>query len=134
MMTEIGTYIGTGLGVFLLIMANWMIFKKAGRPGWQCLIPFYNVYAQYKMCWKGWIGVFSMLLSAAIAALAYFEIAPAILIPMVAVELLIQFIFCFKLAKAFGKGFLMGLVLAFTVGFGRLILGFGRSKYVGAAA
>ena len=27
----------------LTVIATWKIFKKAGEPGWKCLIPIYNV-------------------------------------------------------------------------------------------
>ena len=34
--------------IFYMI-ANWKIFSKAGEPGWKSLIPFYNVYTEYKL-------------------------------------------------------------------------------------
>ena len=37
--------------IFYMI-ANWKIFSKAGEPGWKSLIPFYNVYTEYKLMWK----------------------------------------------------------------------------------
>ena len=37
--------------IFYMI-ANWRIFSKAGEPGWKSLIPFYNVYTEYKLMWK----------------------------------------------------------------------------------
>ena len=122
--------IGTGIAVILIMVANWMIFTKAGRPGWQSLIPVYNVYAQYKICWKGWIGVVSLILGTTVGVLAIAGVEPVFLAAPVAVLFAIQLVFCYKLAKAFGKGIIMGLVLMFTAGLGRMILGFGRSVYV----
>ena len=29
-------------GIFLII-CQWMIYAKAGQPGWACLIPIYNL-------------------------------------------------------------------------------------------
>ena len=135
MTTEmIGTIIGTSIAVVLIMVANWMIFKKAGRPGWQSLIPFYNVYVQYKLCWKGWVGIVSLILGTVIGVLATANADLAILAVPTVLFIAIQIIFSIKFAKAFGKGFIMGLVLMFAAGIGRMILGFGRSRYVRNAA
>ena len=135
-MTEsmIGLGVGTGFVAFLLFIANWRIFKKAGIPGWLSLVPVYNMYLQYKICWKGWIGIFSFMLYTIITVLSYIQADIMIIAAVSALSAIIQTIFCFKLAKAFGKGFFMGLILAFTAGFGRIILGLGRSKYRGCIA
>lgn len=49
------------LGIFffgflaIYIVAGWKIFVKAGRPGWEILIPFYNLYVCMKIVGKpGW--------------------------------------------------------------------------------
>ena len=126
----IGTVLGTGVTVLLIMTANWLIFTKAGRPGWQSLIPVYNIYAQYKICWNGWIGVFSLVLATTIGASAVAGVDPIDLAAPVIILFSIQMVFCYKFAKAFGKGFLMSLVLMFTAGLGRMILGFGKSVYV----
>ena len=28
----------------LTLVAEWMIFKKMGRQGWEGIVPFYNTY------------------------------------------------------------------------------------------
>src|SRR5579872_3734813 len=28
----------------IMIISLWIIFRKAGRKGWECIIPFYNLY------------------------------------------------------------------------------------------
>ena len=33
----------------LIIVAQWMCFKKAGEPGWAALIPFYNQFVLVKI-------------------------------------------------------------------------------------
>ena len=74
------------------IVACWLLFKKAGKPGWASIVPFYNVYTIFEITWgSGWR--FLMLL-----------------IPIYNIVLGIQT--CIKLAKAFGKsgGFAAGLV------------------------
>ena len=30
-------------GFLILIAAHWKIFTKAGKPGWACLVPIYNL-------------------------------------------------------------------------------------------
>ena len=55
------TVIGGILGIYstlrliyyiFYMIANWRIFSKAGEPGWKSLIPFYNVYTEYKLMCK----------------------------------------------------------------------------------
>ncbi|MDD6429243.1 DUF5684 domain-containing protein [Candidatus Weimeria sp. HCP3S3_B5] len=95
----------------LLIIANWKIFEKAGEPGWASLIPFYNLYVQYKIAWGN--GLLFLLL----------------LIPIV--NVVISIIYEVKLAHAFGKsgGFAVGLI--FLPNIFQLILGFDSSQYYG---
>lgn len=35
--------------VILLIVANYMLFKKAGEAGWKALIPLYNTYTMIRI-------------------------------------------------------------------------------------
>ncbi len=98
------------LGV-LMIVAIWMIFKKAGKPGWAAIVPFYNQYVQFEITWgNGWR--FLMLL-----------------IPFYNIVLAIQT--QIKLAKAFGKGggFAVGLIFLPYVFYP--ILAFDGSAYQG---
>ena len=37
--------------LILLVIARWMVFGKAGEPGWKSLIPIYNTYTSYKIAW-----------------------------------------------------------------------------------
>ena len=36
------------------IVSLWKIFKKAGKPGWTALIPFYNYYVMCEIAEKQW--------------------------------------------------------------------------------
>ena len=95
----------------LLIAAMWMIFKKAGKPGWAAIVPFYNIYVMYEITWgSGWR--FLMLL------IPFYNIILAIQTQV-------------KLAKAFGKsgGFAVGLIFLPYVF--NPILGFDGSTYLG---
>lgn len=35
----------------LTILANWLMFRKAGEAGWKSIIPVYNTYTAYKIAW-----------------------------------------------------------------------------------
>ena len=76
----------------LMIVAMWILFKKAGKPGWAAGVPFYDQYTLYEITWgNGWR--FLMLL------IPIYNIVLAILTYI-------------RLAKAFGKdeGYAVGLV------------------------
>ncbi len=44
------------IGLFMLpIIAQWIIFEKAGKPGWASIIPIYGIYVLLKIVGKpGW--------------------------------------------------------------------------------
>jgi hypothetical protein len=95
------------LAVLVIILISfWKIFEKAGRPGWEGLVPFYNLWILATViCRKPPI---------------WFVIG---LIPIVNILLLIE------LAKCFGKGvgYAVGLLLLGFVFFP--MLAFGPDKY-----
>ena len=96
--------------VFALI-GLWKVYVKAGKPGWACLVPFYSQYCLFDIAFgNGWLFLLSF-------------------IPCVTIVMAI--ILCFKLAKAFGRGvgFGFGLLLLYPVFI--MILGFGKSEYIG---
>ena len=95
----------------LTLVAEWMIFKKMGRQGWEGIVPFYNTYVLCQELYgNGW--KFLLLL----IPIANFVFA---IITMV------------KLAKAFGKsgGFAVGLVFLSVIFY--CILAFDQSQYMG---
>jgi hypothetical protein len=95
----------------LTLVAMWKIFVKAGKPGWACLIPFYNMYCMYDIAWgNGWLFLLTF-------------------IPCVGFVFAI--IMLFKLAKAFGQGTGFGFGLLFLNTIFVLILGFGKAEYIG---
>lgn len=95
--------------VAFYIYAGWRIFEKAGRPGWESLIPIYSAYVLMKIIGKpGW-WVFLLL------------------IPIVNfVILIISYI---ELAKVFGKGTGFGIGLIFLSFIFIPILAFGDATY-----
>lgn len=101
------------LAVFY-IYVMWRVFVKAGKPGWACLIPLYNVYVLLAIVGRpGWWLILYI-------------------IPVV--NVVIELIVLVDLAKSFGKGVGFGLGL-FFLGFVFFpILGLGSARYVGPAA
>jgi hypothetical protein len=98
----------------IVIIAQWKIYSKAGKPGWACIIPIYNVIVLLEIVGKPiwWIFLY--------------------LIPCVNIVFGIWTINL--LSKSFGKeeGFTVGLILLPFVFYP--ILGFGDATYVGPAA
>lgn len=98
------------IGVLTLI-AWWKLFVKAGKPGWAAIVPFYNAYCMYDITFgNGWLFLLTF-------------------VPCVNFVVLIML--QFKLAKAYGQstGFGFGLLFLNTIFV--LILGFGKSEYIG---
>lgn len=62
----------------LIIVANWIIFERAGQAGWKCLIPIYNMYILMVVAGKPWwwfLLLFIPLVGAAIYLLAMLSLA-----------------------------------------------------------
>jgi hypothetical protein len=114
MTTEIYVYLFIAIALSLLvIVAEWMIYEKAGKPGWACIVPIYNTLVLLEIVGKPW---WWLLL---------------IMIPGINIIFTIWVINL--LSKSFGKdeGFTVGLILLSVVFFP--LLGFGSSKYIGPA-
>jgi hypothetical protein len=97
----------------LIIAAQWKVYAKAGKPGWACIVPIYNIIVLLEIVGKPWWWIFLLL------------------IPIVNIVILIWV--TNLLSKSFGhsEGFTVGLILLGIVFYP--ILGFGDSKYVGPA-
>ena len=98
----------------VVIAGNWKVYSKAGKPGWACIIPVYNMVVLLEIVGRPiwWIVL--------------------LLIPCVNIVVLV--ILFVDLAKSFGKdgAFAAGLVLLSPIFI--LILGFGSAEYQGPAA
>ena len=55
----------------LQIIAMWKVFKKAGRPGWASLIPFYNLYETCRIAFPKKIDTIVTLILAIVTILGY---------------------------------------------------------------
>jgi len=96
------------------IIGQWKVYTKAGKPGWACIIPFYNLIVLLQIVGKPiwWIFLF--------------------LIPCVNIIFVIWTINL--LSKSFGQseGFTVGILLLPFIFYP--ILGFGDYKYLGPSA
>lgn len=100
------------LAIMVMVVASvWIVFTKAGQPGWAALIPIYNVFILVQIAgmpgW--WVLVFFV---------PVLNLVPTILVPL-------------GVAKNFGKGsgFAVGLILLPFIFYP--LLAFGDAKYSG---
>ena len=132
-----GAFVCAVVWYILVIVGDWKIFEKAGKPGWHSLIPFLNLYDEYDLCWNGSMGVVYMLAlgistfltSGEDAETAGFKAIVAGVLALVA--LVLRIIQSNKLAKAFGHGIGYTLFLIVFERIARVILGLGSSEYEG---
>ena len=103
-------FIDLALLVFLFI-TMWIIYKKAGYKGWECLIPIYSEIIRLRIVGKPWWWILLFL------------------IPIVNIVYAIWSVN--MLSKSFGKdeGFTVGLVLLGFIFYP--ILAFGKAEYQG---
>ena len=120
---DVATGIGILMGVFAIIMipvliivivtiiGMWKLFEKAGRPGWNAIVPFYNSYVLTEISGQNGL-LFLLCFVPGVGAIAW------------------QVIVAIKLAPAFGKstGFAIGLILLAPIFY--CILGFGKDPYL----
>ncbi len=127
----------------LYIVGGWKMYRKFGEGGWKSIIPLYNSWIEYKHTWNPFVAILTWVLyivssimsSAAMVSMAYGVISPLAVVAMILgiIGWVIGIVGNYKLARAFGHGggFTVGLVL--LPGIFRIILGFGKSQYVGKA-
>ena len=97
----------------LLIMSAlagaWQVFVKAGREGWEALIPIYNIYVLTQLTAQPWWLVILCFVP---------------LVNLVALAIL-----CIKLSECFGKTWPYGIGLLIFPFFFYPLLGFGEDRY-----
>jgi hypothetical protein len=93
------------------IVSQWIIYQKAGKPGWACIIPFYNIYVLLQIVGKPWWWLLLMLIPGVNIVFAIWAVN--------------------MLSKSFGKseGFTVGLLLLGIIFYP--ILAFGGARYLG---
>lgn len=131
----IGALVTLAIAWFVLqAIADWKIFTKAGEAGWKSLIPIYNVYVEYEICWTGLLGlvfVAASLVTGLIDTTNASTFVKVLVVVVWILAMILHLMQSIKLSKSFGKGTGFGLVLFFFGPIGRLILGFGSAQYIG---
>lgn len=112
-----GMAAGMGIGVMLfyllilvaVIAGMWKVFEKAGKPGWACLVPIYNIIVLLEIIGKPlwWI-------------VLYF-------VPCA--NIVVAFLVGIELAKRFGKDTIYGVLIALFPMVMFPVLGFTDAKY-----
>ena len=128
----LGLILGAGL---LLVIGRWLLFRKAGKPGWHSIIPILSTYQEYSLGWKGWIGILTLLFP---VGAILFNLVPShpnwsVLCSSIfwLVYFVLRLVESLKLAKAFGKGTGLGILMAVIQSVGRFGLGVSKAKYQG---
>lgn len=93
----------------LILVAGWKMYVKAGQQGWVAIIPIINILGLLKIVHRPWWWILLLI------------------IPFVG--FVVGIILMVDLAKAFGHGVGMALLLVFLTAIGFLVLGFGSSQY-----
>lgn len=133
---------------FLICVADWRVFTKMGEKGWKSLIPIYNLYLILKNCSKTKylsVTLVSAVLAIVIESIAvvigekygdenvwYIVLGLATFIIQV-VLLVVEIKIHYHVSKSFGHGVGFTLGLVFLPFIFNLILGFGKSEYIGNA-
>ena len=96
----------------VLVVAMWVLYTKADKPGWAAIIPFYNVYVLLQIVGRpGWwlILFFIPFVNIVVGIMVYIE-----------------------LAQVFGQGTGFGCLMLIFPYIMIPILAFGDAKYEGA--
>lgn len=125
-----------GLVVYVLqVIGYWKIFKKFGEPGWKSIIPLYNYYLEVKYVWGSkwfWIIIGIAFLGGIVSGFGDDGSAVAFLGDgIAAVASIITLVETFKLSKSFGHSWGWFLGLVFLKAIFTIMLGFGKSEYIG---
>lgn len=94
-----------------IIVAQWIVYQKAGKPGWACIIPIYGTLVMLKIVGKPWWWILLFLIPGVNLVFAIWMIN--------------------MLSKSFGKdvGFTLGLLFLGIIFYP--ILAFGSARYIG---
>jgi hypothetical protein len=97
--------------IVLIIASMWTIYTKAGKPGWACIIPIYNIIVLLEIVGKPWWWIFLFC------------------IPLVNIVFLIMMYHALSLSFGKSAGYTVGIIfLSFIF---LPILAFGDAQYVG---
>ena len=106
----------------LTILANWLMFMKAGEAGWKSIIPVYNTYTAYKIAWTP--NMFSSISGGDFWSFSGFLGGLCGLVTIV-----LSVFYCVNLAKSFGKGLGFTIGLIFLEPIFVMMIAFGSARY-----
>jgi hypothetical protein len=100
--------------VALVFVSLWKVFEKAGKPGWAGIVPIYNMIVLLEIVGRPlwWVVL--------------------LLVPCVGI--VVGFLLCIDVAKAFGQSPAFGIGLALLPFVFFPLLAFGDARYVGPVA
>jgi hypothetical protein len=101
----------------ICIASMWVLYKRAGRPGWASIVPLYNVWVLFELTgFPGWLAIL-------------------MLVPFVNFVVgIIEIVAIVKFVQLFGKGVGFGILTIFFPFVMLPILAFGKAQYQGPAA
>lgn len=118
---------------FISALGYYKMFQKTGEAGWKAFIPYYRTYICYKFAWDP--KKFLVYFAASVIAQIVGSVGSIITNLIAIVAGIVVIVFGFKLdirvAKSFGKSTIWGVALFFVPFVVSLILGFGKSEYIG---
>ena len=132
----LGVFVVLCLVVYVLqVIGYWKIFKKFGEPGWKSIIPLFNYYIEVKYVWGAkwfWIIIGVACLGGVISGFGdEGSTVEFIGNGVSAVASIITLVETFKLSKSFGHGWGWFIGLVFLKSIFTIMLGFGKSQYIG---
>ena len=120
--------------ILITMVSMWRIFVKAGRPGWQAIVPVYNVFVTFRIAdlpmWQAGALVALVIARVVVESVLGFSgggFIVSLVFPAAIAGL--WFVACLGVASKFGKGtgFAVGMaVLPFVF---YPILAFGSARY-----
>ncbi|MCR4648646.1 MAG: DUF5684 domain-containing protein [Lachnospiraceae bacterium] len=118
------------IGYIYMVIVNWIIFKKAGVEGWKAIIPYYNLFILFDLCFnkKTRNICFIVIIAAPLVSSALVWI-PFIgqLLPVIAIAPV--YLLNFAIPKVFGGDTVMCVLDIFFSVIIRSIVAFGPSEY-----
>lgn len=112
--------------LIISIIGQWKMFKKAGKAGWEAIIPIYNVYT---LCLITGVNPFWIAIVAGLSFISFF-ISMFSFISSIAM-IYFGVLIAVSTARSFGKDDGYALGLYFLGPFFQLALGVGKSEYLG---
>ena len=93
----VSLFISVGI-IIVISVANWFLFKKVGKKGWEAIMPFYNTFVLVEIVGLNW---WWFLLSEASELVTFMDNDLSVIASLV--NLVVKFNCYYNLARKFGK-------------------------------